>query len=218
MFVNDCMTRHPIMIQADMLASEAQRLMAENGIRHLPVIGQGKKLEGLVTRSSFSISPDVLGSLNVWDISRRLSNVKVADMMVPGRKVITTHPDRTVERAAAIINEHRIGCLPVIDGDIVVGIITEADLMNALQQMLGLPADGVRVTIRIPNKKGEFSKLMAVLAQQEWGVMGIGTYPSRQAPDSYDIVLKIPNASVEEATRVLQKVPGQQRVDIRTTV
>ena len=136
MFVNDCMTRHPIMIQADMLASEAQRLMAENGIRHLPVIGQGKKLVGLVTRSSFSISPDVLGSLNVWDISRRLSNVKVADMMVPGRKVITTHPDRTVERAAAIINEHRIGCLPVIDGDIVIGIITEADLMNALQQMV----------------------------------------------------------------------------------
>lgn len=50
MLVKNCMTRHPIMIAPEKLASEAQKIMAENNVRHLPVVGDGKRLLGLITR------------------------------------------------------------------------------------------------------------------------------------------------------------------------
>ena len=46
MFVKDYMTRHPIMIGPKKKVLEAQELMSENGIRHLPVAGDGKRIEG----------------------------------------------------------------------------------------------------------------------------------------------------------------------------
>ena len=50
MLVKDYMTRHPIMIEPNRRVVEVQKLMLENNIRHLPVIGDGKRLIGLVTR------------------------------------------------------------------------------------------------------------------------------------------------------------------------
>ena len=137
--------------------------------------------------------------------------------------LITITPERTVERAAAMMTEHNIGCLPVVEttgenGDLVVGIVTEGDLLRSYQEMLGLPSDGVRVTVRMPNRHGEFVKLMAVLVEQNWGVMGIGTFPTRRDSTTYDTVIKIPNVTLEEVQRVLSTVPNQEIVDIRAAV
>ncbi len=218
MLVKDCMTRHPILISPDTPAAEAERLMVDNHIRHLPVVGDGKRLQGLVTRKSFALKADMLGSLNVWEISRRLSDVKVKQVMVKANDVITVAPDRTIERAAKLLNDSKISCLPVIDDGIVAGIITETDLLNAFQLMLGLPDPGIRVTIRMPNRPGEFAKLMNVLASQKWGVMGIGTFPATRQEGFYDAVLKIVGVGMDEAKAKLNGIEDQEVVDIRDVV
>ena len=82
MFVRDYMTRHPIMVEPAMPIVEAQGIMAETQVRHLPVAEQGKRLVGLITRERLRIPPADLGSLNVWEISRFLANMKVKDVMV----------------------------------------------------------------------------------------------------------------------------------------
>lgn len=216
MLIRDCMTRHPILAPLSMRASEAQALMAENNIRHLPVVGDGKHLAGLITRAQLTVKADMLGSLNVWEISRVLSDQGVRDLMVKAKDVITVTPDRTVERAAAIMTDHKIGCLPVVEeGNLIVGIVTETDLLRSYQEMLGLPNEGVRVTVRMPNRPGEFVKLMAVLVAQQWGVMGIGTFPTRRDPTFHDAVIKIPNVTVEEVKNALSQIPNQAIVDIR---
>ena len=123
MLIRDCMTRHPVLAPLSMRASEAQALMTENNIRHLPIVGDGKRLTGLITRERLAVKADMLGSLNVWEISRFLSDQRVRDLMVKTNDLITISPDRTVERAAAMMTEHKIGCLPVVEnGDLVVGI------------------------------------------------------------------------------------------------
>jgi len=218
MLVNDCMTRHPVMISPATKAAEAENIMTENKIRHLPVVGDGKRLEGLVTRQSLAIKPDMMGSLNVWEITRYLANLTVKQVMVRAGEVITISPDKTIERAARTMSEHKIGCLPVIEDGIVVGIITEVDLMNAFQMMLGLPAAGIRVTVRMPNQLGEFAKLTAALSDNHWGVMGIGSFPSPRKPGFYDIVLKIPEVDAAEVEAALNQIPGQEVVDIRASV
>jgi len=219
MLVKDCMMQHPIMISPDTLASEAQKIMAENKIRHLPVVGDGKRLQGLVSRQRLALKPDDFGSLNVWEITRQLSNLKVKDIMIKKEDVRCITPDKTVERAASDITESKIGCLPVLeDGDIVIGIITETDLLRAFQEMLGLPSDGIRVTIRIPDTLGQLVKIAAVMVEHKWGVMGIGSFPSHRHPGYYDVVLKLPNATKEEVISAFDNVPDQNIVDIRDVV
>ena len=218
MLVNDCMTRHPILISPEIPASEAQKIMSENNIRHLPVTGSGKRLEGLITRQSFALAPDVLASLDVWDITRYLSGLNVKSIMLGRDKVHTIEPDKTVERAARIMNEHKIGCLPVIEDGAVVGIITESDLLDALQEMLGMPETGVRVTVRMPERAGEFAKLSDALREHRMGVIGIGTYPSRRREGFWDVVLKIRNVTGPEVDAVLGNIPDQEIIDLRDVV
>jgi len=219
MLVKDRMTRHPIIISPTTKATEAQKIMAENHVRHLPVASDGKLLEGLITRTRLSLKPDALGSLNMWEISRQLSNLTVKDVMVKRENILTIDANRTIERAAKIMADEKVGCLPVIDDDgAIEGIITDVDLLRAYQEMMGLPHDGLRVTVRMPNKKGEFTKLMKVLGENGWGVMGIGTYPTYRQEGWYDVVLKIPNVSAEQVKNAFSNIEEQEVVDIRDVV
>jgi len=219
MLVRDCMTRHPILISPNWSASEAERLMSENRIRHLPVVEDGKRLVGLITRQRLSMKPEMLGSLNVWEISRYLADLKVKQIMIKRKAIVTVDEDRSVERAASLMSENRIGCLLVVDDDeAVVGVVTEVDILRAFQEMLGLPVDGLRVTVRMSNRPGEFANLTRVLADLDWCVMGIGTFPTRRKPGFYDAVLKISDVTEEEVRAELSKIEGQEVIDVRATV
>ncbi len=218
MLVKDCMTRHPIMISPATAAAEAQRIMSESKVRHLPVTGKGKRLKGLITRQSFSLAPDVISSLDVWHITRYLSGLTVKELMVKAENVHTISPTKTVERAAQIMSDNKIGCLPVIEDEVVVGIITEIDVMQAIQDMLAMRVEGVRITLRMPDRPGEFAKLSTALGENKMGVMGIATYPSPRREGSYDVVLKIPNVTSAEVIEVLGQVPDQEIIDIRDVV
>jgi acetoin utilization protein AcuB len=206
------------MITPTTLATEAQQIMSENNVRHLPVVGDGKKLLGLITRGRLALKPDLMGSLDVWEITRYISNLSVNKVMLPADKVYTVDPERTVERAARIMSEHKVGCLPVIENDVVVGIISEVDLLRSYQEMLGLPADGVRVTMRMPDTEGQFAKITSVISKQGWGIMGIGSFPSPRREGYWDMVLKIADVSKEDVEKALSQVEGQQIVDIRDVV
>lgn len=218
MLVRDCMTHHPVMIEPNMLLRDARQVMVENEIGHLPVVDTGKKLEGLVTRSHFSMSLDQLDSLDMWEISSKIIDLKVKNVMIKKRQVITITPDNTVEQAARLLVQHDISCLPVIDNEMVVGMITTIDLLRSYQEMLGMPSRGIRVTVRMPAQKksySELAKLISAIGEQEWGVIGIGTFPAPQKPEYYDAVVKIPGVSIEEVRELIEKIPNQQIIDIR---
>ena len=215
MLVKDYMTRHPVMIEPTTSIVEAQGIMAEIKVRHLPVIASGKRLAGLVTRQRMRIPPTELTSLNVWEITRFLSNLTVADVMVKQEEVITIEPNATLEEAAQTMIENKVGCLPVLKEGIVVGIITEIDMMGQLTKLLGGSVRGVRVTVRVPDKIGEFAKVTNAIASQGWGIYAGGSVPAPKQPGYWDIVVKVQNVSEEEIVAALEKVEGQQIVDVR---
>ena len=132
MLVKDVMIRHPVMVTPDTPATEAQQIMTETPTRYLPVVEDGRRLVGLVFPERFSLSPDILTSLNVWEITRRLSNLKVRDVMLKDKDVVTVTDDTTVERASQMLSDMDIRCLPVVEEGIVIGLITEAILLNRL--------------------------------------------------------------------------------------
>ena len=218
MLVKDYMTKHPVMVEPTMSVVEAQGIMAETHVRHLPVSEKGKRLVGLLTRQRLRISPTELGSLNVWEITRYLSNLTVKDVMIKGKDVITIEPNATLEEAAQIMVQNKIGCLPVLEQGIVVGIITEVDMLVELSDLLGGGAPGVRVTIRVPDKIGEFAKINSAMASQGWGIYASGSVPTPRKPGYWDIVIKVRNVSDEDVVAVLSDIEGQDIVDIRKCV
>lgn len=215
MFVKDYMTKHPVMVETTMSVVEAQGIMAETKVRHLPVVGKGKQLLGLITRQRLRIAPTELGSLNVWEITRYLSNLTVKDVMVKGKDVITIQPDATLEEAAQIMVQHKIDCLPVLEEGIVVGIITEVDMLVELSDLLGGGKPGVRVTMRVPDKIGEFAKITSAVSSQGWEIYASGGVPSPKRAGYWDFVIKVRDVPKDDVVAVLEKIEGQEIVDVR---
>jgi acetoin utilization protein AcuB len=218
MLVKDYMTRHPIMVPPTTSASEAQKIMSENNIRHLPVVGDGKRILGLVSRDRLRVPPSDLGSLNIWEISRILSSLTVSDVMVKGNDLITIDPGSTLEHAAQLLIKNKIGCLPVLEDGIVVGVITEIDLLAQLSDLLGGAVKGVRVTVRMPDKIGEFAKINSAIAAKGWGIYASGGVPSPKKPGFWDLVIKVRNVSQEELVSVIEKIEGQEVVHVCSDV
>jgi len=215
MIVKDYMTRHPVMISPTMSIVEAQGIMSETRVRHLPVVEGGKRLLGLITQDTLRVPPTKLTSLNVWEITRFLSNLKVKDVMVDRKDVITIGPDITIEEAARIMVTHKIGCLPVLEEDIVIGIITDTDMMMHLIEMLDAPQQSVRVTMRMSLAQGELARLVSAISAQGWGIWALSGVLSPKDADKWDAVFKIVDVSKEEVLAVLSQLEGQQVVDIR---
>jgi acetoin utilization protein AcuB len=217
MLVKDYMTRHPIMISPEMPAAEAQKIMIENNVRHLPVVGDGKRLIGLVTRERLRVPPTDLASLNVWEISRLLSHLKVSDVMIKLNDLFVISPDTTLEDAAKLMCQHKIGSLLVVEDGIVVGIITEVDMLAELSNLLGGNVKGVRVVMRMPDKVGEYAKVTAAITEQGWGICASGGLPSPKKPGYWDMVIKVRNVPKDELVAALKKVEGQEVMDARET-
>jgi acetoin utilization protein AcuB len=218
MLVKDYMTRHPIMIEPNRRIVEAQRLMAENNIRHLPVVADGKRLLGLLTRQRLAIRPDQLANLDVWELTRFLQDLTVSKAMVAGADLHTIRPDATVEEAADLMIAHKISGVPVVEeGNVVVGIITETDLLIELRNLLGAIDPGWRVAMRVPDRDGEFRKLIRVISENGWGIMALGSVRSPKHPNHWDLIVKVRHCTREALVAALGKVADQELIDLRET-
>ena len=130
MRVRDLMTREPITMPRDTPVLDARQLMLRERIRHLLVAEHGR-LIGVVTDRDIRLNlPSPATSLSVWEINHLLARLTVGQVM--SKYVITVDPDRDARDAARIMLDEKIGALPVLEGDRLVGIITETDLLRAL--------------------------------------------------------------------------------------
>jgi CBS domain-containing protein len=129
MIVRDLMTDRVIALQAGEDLSVASDLMAENGVRHLPVIDSTGELLGLLThRDLVKIAYASGDFLPISDLNQFLRNTKVKEVMV--REVETVDPETSIEEAGMLMMENKFGCIPVCDGTHLVGILTESDFVR----------------------------------------------------------------------------------------
>jgi acetoin utilization protein AcuB len=213
MLVAEIMTPHPVVVEPDMPVTHAQRLMKEDNIRHLPVLREGKGIVGLVTRDSLNRAmPSELSSLSIWEINYRLGRVQVRDVMV--KQVITVTEQVTVEEAARIMISRKIGCLPVMRDGALVGIVTDIDLLGALSSLMGWRQPGVRVTLQVPDERGQLARVATAIAQAGGLLVGGGAYAGDQ-PLRSNIVFKVRNITIEELAALLAEMDGVEILDIR---
>ena len=124
--VADFMTRDLVTVKESDDLALADSMFKLGGIRHLPVVREGK-IVGLVTHR------DLLRSHTSGTASARM--LKAGDIMTPDP--ITARPDTSLVKAARTMLAHKYGCLPVCEDDgTLVGIITEADFVRFAADMV----------------------------------------------------------------------------------
>jgi acetoin utilization protein AcuB len=128
--VGEKMTREVITISPKEGVMVAKHILDEKRIRHLPVVSDGK-LVGIITDRDIRRNlPSPVPGLEIHEMSYLLDKLQV--QMVMTREVISVTPQTSIEAAANLLVAHKIGGLPVLDGERLVGIITEIDLLKAL--------------------------------------------------------------------------------------
>ena len=128
--VKEWMTPDPVTIDPHTILPEASRLMKECNIRRLPVVEKGQ-LVGIVTLGDIrEAAPAAATALSIYELTYTLARMTVDAIMT--RDPFTVSPDTSIEAAARLMLDRRIGGLPVVADGRLVGIITESDIFRLL--------------------------------------------------------------------------------------
>jgi len=207
------MSKHPLTIGPDESVSSAHRYMVEQKVRHLPVVDKNGKMIGLVTEEDLlKAEPSSATSLSIWEINSLLERVTVKQVMI--RDVITCSEDMPIEDAAELLLEHKIGCLPVIRGEALTGIITESDLFRTFMELFAARQKGLRITLEVPDRSGELAKVAQAVAQQGGYIASCGVFMAED-PTKWGIVLKIRNVERGTLVAALEQIEGSNLLDVR---
>jgi acetoin utilization protein AcuB len=206
------MSRPVTTLNPRMPIMEALDLLKREHIRRAPVIEDGKMVGIVSDKDLINASPSEATSLSVWELNYLLSKILVREVMT--RDVLSVSEDTPIEEAARIMADNKIGGLPVLRGDEVVGIITETDLFKVFLELMGAREPGVRVTALIPEKRGQLARLTQAIADAGGNFVAFGQFTG-ESPSNRLLTFKV--ASLDQDHVISLCEPHvQQIVDIRT--
>ncbi|CCO22955.1 CBS and ACT domain-containing protein [Maridesulfovibrio hydrothermalis] len=175
MLVKNWMTKEVITLTHDRSMMKAAKLMKDNAISRLPIVDDDGVLVGIISdRDIKEASPSKATTLDMHELYYLLSEIKVKDIM--SRKVITVSIEETVEKAAVVMDENKIGGIPVVDTENkCVGIITNTDVFKVLIQITGVMHGGVQIGLALSNEPGSLNGVLDYLKDNNARVMSILT-------------------------------------------
>jgi acetoin utilization protein AcuB len=168
MLVKDIMTIAVIATSAEASVEDACRIMKEKNIRHIPVV-EGGRVVGVVT------DRDVYGATSALLHEPCATGRLVGEVM--SRPPVTADPLDPVESAAHTMRRLKIGCLPVVDADALVGIVTGIDLLDALLHLTGVGVPSGRLELRLADRPGELARLTAEISDRNINIHSLLSYP-----------------------------------------
>lgn len=172
MLVKDVMTRNPLFIHPDMSVPEARALMKKEKVGRLVVLDKNKKLVGIITeRDIVNASPSVATTLDMYEMSHLLSRLKVEKVMK--KEVVIVDENEVIEEAARVMVDNDISALPVMNGSVLVGIVSDGDLYRIFIKLFGAREAGVRLTMLVPEKKGKLNNITSAIAENGGNIISL---------------------------------------------
>lgn len=204
MFVGWNMKTNLITITPDTSVFKARELMDAHKVSHLPVTDGKAHLVGIVTdRDVKGAWASPATTLSVHELTYVLQKLSVENIMK--RDVVTASPDMTIERAAHIIQQRKIGALPVVQDRRLVGIITTTDLTEVLLSALGLGDDTRRYSLVVRDRIGVLADVTRLMAQQSINIRSIIFAPLKLYKDMWQIIIRVSVADFDKAVATVHE-------------
>lgn len=190
MQVRERMARNPFFVTPGTSVADAFQLMHEKSVRRLPVVNKDK-LVGIVTLSDLSkASPSPATSLSIFEINYLLSKAKIKEIIPKNMKVVTIEADANIERAAILMREHKIGGIPVMEGQNLVGMITETDIFDAFIDILGVNHPGTRIDLEVEDGIGVAAEITSIIAMHGISIQNM-VLIEQKPQATFEVILRI---------------------------
>jgi acetoin utilization protein AcuB len=197
------MRRNPVVVDEGDSMKKAMDLLKEHEIRHLPVLKDGEKLVGILSeRDIKQASPSPATALEIREIYYLLDKVKVKQIMT--RRPYTISSTAPIEEAALILREKKIGCLPVVDNGVLVGILTETDIIDSFIEAMGVSGPGYRIEIALANKPGMLFEVLKLLKDFDANIVSVATAP-HEDPERKVLILRVETKSYKVLKAAIKK-------------
>jgi len=141
MKVKNWMKPNPVTVDRTMLIQQAAELMKKHSIRHLPVV-DGDRLEGFITQTD----------LRQYFFPSMVEDIRIHEVMVANP--ITVDVNSSIDQAARMIHDYKIGGLPVLDDGKLVGVITASDIVSGFIEVMGLLQSSIRLDVIVTEDGG----------------------------------------------------------------
>ena len=207
MLVRDRMTPNPTTVRPNSDPLAAQMLLRYNNFRRLPVIDESGRLVGIVTAADLELFLATAPSPGIVKRQHRIEQVMTAP-------VITVSPDYPLEEAAQLMLKHKIGCVPVVEREQLVGIITRDDILAQLAEALGSDTSSFRITVQVPDKPGQFSQVAAKIAELNCNIASV---ISARAGNRINLTMRIQGAECEACVPVIQGLDEIEVIHVWTS-
>jgi acetoin utilization protein AcuB len=201
MLVRKKMKKDLVTVTKDERMTVAKKIMKEKNIRHLPVV-DGKRLVGLLTNMDVrkaEASPAT--SLEIRELHYLLDKLTVGEIMT--RNVITISPDVSIEEAAILLHDNKIGCLPVVEDGNLAGIITENDIMEILIDVMGMKEKGSRLEVQVDDKPGALADITRIIKESNVNITSVVTDIADE-PGKRVVVFKLKTFYFEPIKKALE--------------
>lgn len=136
MTVDDMMTRHPITMHVEESLLTAKTLMQNHAIRHLPIIDENNVLMGIISQRDVLRAQDSCLQRQTSQCDQELAQIGASEVMK--KDIMSVNPQAGLRDAAMYMQKHKIGCLPVLSNECLVGIITDTDFVSIAINLLEL--------------------------------------------------------------------------------
>lgn len=175
--VRDVMVTDLVTVGPEGTARQAYKLMRDRKIRHLPVLAGGR-LVGIL--SDRDLRPLLL--------SPGLARARVEEIMSEDLTTIT--PDAPVEDAASLLVVKKIGCLPVLADDRLIGIVTETDLLAVLVELLGLLTHSTRLDVGVSGGPDAYERIVEIIRRYHGQIISVGAVPAATGKTIFSVRLE----------------------------
>lgn len=199
MIVERIMTKSVYTLTPEHTLQDANQLMREKKIRHLPIVNAENQLVGLVAQRD--IKNTVTHLLN-QDEEKKILQAPIAEIMT--KKPLVGHPLDFVEEVALLFYEHKIGCLPIISHKKIVGILTDSDLLYNYIELTGATKPSSRIDLRIKDEAGPLHEITGIIAAHKANILSILIHPDT-SPNHQVISIRLKSMNPVPIIRALRK-------------
>ncbi|MDQ7851085.1 MAG: CBS and ACT domain-containing protein [Armatimonadota bacterium] len=195
------------MIVRSVMIEDVTTVAPDTPVRQAFELIETKHFDCLPVRDEHRHLVGVIQLTDIYEACMRLG--RDAALALPVRDVmvstpVTVSPEDVVERAAALMREHDVPLLPVVEHGELVGIITESDIFQAFQEMLGAATGTGRLTLVVPDRRGALARIAEIIRDEGISITHVATFYSKLF-HQYKIVIRVETQAVEELADVLDQ-------------